>query len=187
MLFSARRIKTPERGLLAMHPFVDVLEGRSLFTASAVDGVLAVDAVVDVPNRDSAASPWSTEPIDAAPATDGPLDDTDVLIARTTPGAVVLKPNTTGSAFSSERTIGDTDETLFGNVVWDRRGRYEPQPLPTEEQIAAARADSTGRTFFAADDGGIDASPFASDRPLTGAMSPYLTMRAHQVEHLFAA
>ncbi|HEX8912582.1 MAG TPA: hypothetical protein VF796_09515 [Humisphaera sp.] len=187
-MFSGRRIKAPERGLLAMHPFVDVLEGRSLFSAVAHDGVVDVDAVVDVPAREGAGSPWSTRAIGSGAAVEADDDDgTAALVVRTTPGQVEVKPATPGSAFASGRTIGDTNQTLFENVVWDRRGKLEPVPLPTDEQIAAARAAGTGRTYYEPDESGNTDSPFATGRTLTGAMAPYLTMRAPQVAHLFAA
>src|SRR3954447_20740259 len=61
--FSGRRIKRPEQGLLSMHPFVDVLEGRNLFTATLHDGALHVTAVIDAPANEDGPSPWSDEPI----------------------------------------------------------------------------------------------------------------------------
>jgi hypothetical protein len=147
LFFSGRRIKTPERGLLALHPFVDVLEGRSLFTATAHDGVMDVTAVVDAPAGEGTPTPWSTEYIDqrsaaataageAAAAGTGGLGE---LLVATTPGRIELEFGTSGSAFSFAGTIGDTSQTLFGNALWDRRGRVDAPPLPTDAQVAVAR------------------------------------------------
>jgi hypothetical protein len=93
---------------------------------------------------------------------------------------VELRPGTTGAAFG-ERTIGDAPWALFGNALHDRRGRFAPQPLPTPEQLAAAAA-AYGPT--PADETG---PYFAADRPMTGAMMPFLTMSADQANHPFAA
>src|SRR5688572_17030223 len=108
MFSSGRRIKAPERGLLAIHPFVDVLEGRSLFTATAHDGVMDVTGVVDVPGADEAISPWSNEPI-VSGAAESEVDEAGVgrLLATTTPPQIELKPQTSGSAFAADTTIGD--------------------------------------------------------------------------------
>src|SRR2546423_5492322 len=118
MFSSGRRIKAPERGLLAMHPFVDVLEGRSLFTATAHDGVMNVTAVIDAAPSDDAASPWSSEPIVARTPAEG-ANQTGLrrLLADTTPARIELKPQTSGLAFAADTTIGDTALTLFGNAL----------------------------------------------------------------------
>jgi hypothetical protein len=175
MQFSGRRIRTPEQGLLAMHPFVDALEGRSLFTATLHAGVLHVEAVVDVPARAELTSPWSTQQI--APAAGPPDDEPRDLLEVTTPDVIELKPGTTGSAFA-DTMIGDTTRTLFGNALHDRRGRYDPQPLPSDDEIAEARHD------LAATKG--TASPFNTGRRLTGAMMPFLMMSVDATDHPFA-
>lgn len=183
VLFSGRRIAAPERGLLAMHPFVDVLEGRSLFTATAHDGVLDVTAVVDAPPGEAAASPWSVLPV-SADAQGGPpqvdaADGLGTLLAATTPPRIELRPGTAGSAFAGEVTIGDSPATLFGHGLHDRRGRDECPALPSPGQVAAARA--------AGSPVGGGNSPFSIGRPLTGAMRPYLTMAVEQADELFVA
>jgi hypothetical protein len=175
MQFSGRRIRTPEQGLLAMHPFVDALEGRSLFTATVHAGVLHVEAVVDVPARAELASPWSTQEI--APAATPPDDEPRELSEATTPDVIELKPGTTGSAFA-DTTIGDTTRTLFGNVLHDRRGRFELQPLPSDDEIAEARHERTATRDAA--------SPFNTGRRLTGAMMPFLTTSVEASNHPFA-
>src|SRR5688572_31489951 len=123
MSFSFKKIKAPSRGLLSMHPFVDVLEGRSLFTATAHETVLAIESTVDAAPPEHAISPWSSttmgsEAVDVveAPAT--------ALARQTTPHQFELKPETTHSSFSSS-TIGDGAWALFGNALHDRRGRFE--------------------------------------------------------------
>jgi hypothetical protein len=176
--FSGRRIKTPERGLLAMHPFVDVLEGRSLFTATAHDGVLDVTAVADAPAGEATEASWSTEYIDGESAAAAADDDGLAgLLAATTPSRIELDAETTGSAFADAGPIGDTGQTLFGNIQWDRRGRAESPPLPTDAQLAAAR-----QTLPA---GPTHGSTFHAGRTLTGAMRPYLMMTAAQANHPF--
>jgi hypothetical protein len=172
--FSGRRIKRPEKGLLSMHPFVDVLEGRNLFTATLQDGVLNVHAVIDAPASDDTPSFWSQEPITAddlsADDSGGGLSE---LLATTTPNVIELGHGVAASAFATDTIIGDDAQTLFGNALYDRRGRFEQQPLPSDEQIAAARENMAD-------------SPFRAGRPLTGAMAPYLTMTVHHETHPFA-
>jgi hypothetical protein len=171
--FSGRRIKKPEQGLLAMHPFADVLEGRSMFTATLHDGMLDVTAVVDAaPGEDS---PWSNEPVVAEDlSAEDAAGSLGQFLANTTPGHIALKSGTVGSVFASDTLIGDSASTLFGNAFHDRRGRFDPQPLPSDEQIAAARANM------------VEGSPFCEGRPLTGAMRPYLTMTVQHETHPFA-
>jgi hypothetical protein len=178
MFSSVRRIKAPERGLLAMHPFVDVLEGRSLFTATAHDGVMDVTLVLDASPAEDAVSPWSNEPITAGESIDTPEDGAlSQLLAQTTPGRIELKPQTSGSAFAADTTIGDTAWTLFGNALWDRRGQHDPFDVPTDEQITAARIKHL--------DADEDESPFVLGRPMTGAMAPYLMMSVEHADHPF--
>ena len=179
MFSSVRRIKAPERGLLAMHPFVDVLEGRSLFTATAHDGVMDVTLVVDATPAEEGASPWSNEPITAADSYEQPGDaGLGQLLAETTPGRIELKPQTSGSAFAADTTIGDSEWTLFGNALHDRRGQHDPFDVPTDEQIAAARE----KLVEAGEGTGV---AFALGRPMTGAMAPFLTMSVEQANHPF--
>ena len=179
LLFSGKRIKTPERGLLSMHPLVDVLEGRSLFTGAAHDGVVDIEAVIEAPASPRGRSPWSVQTIEPKAVVDAP-PTTDLAI-RHAPGQIQVKPTATGSAFGDETVIGDSDQTLFANVIWDRRGRFDPVPMPTDEQIAAARA---ARDAAEVD---VSSADFAQGRSLTGAMNPFLVMKAPQVAHLFAA
>lgn len=178
MYFSGRRIKTPEQGLLAMYPFVDVLEGRSLFTATALDGVLCIQETIDAAPGEEAISPWSTLLIDqTGDAQDASADADDLgrLISQTTPGHIELKPETSQATFGDTQ-IGDTGESLFGNALHDRRGRFAQQALPTDQQIAEARTHR-----------GDDEKPiFSTGRAFTGAMRPYLTMTAAQTDHVFA-
>ena len=184
LAFSGRRIKSPERGLLSMHPFVDVLEGRSLFTATAHAGAMEVTAVVDVRQTDDTGNPWSAEYIAPTGEASNESDPFDAgtaagLVAATTPGRIDLEVGTTGSAFAVAGPIGDTDQTLFGNALWDRRGRGESARLPTDAELAAAR-ETLGST-------GVAGTSFRDGRSLTGAMRPYLTMSADQTNHPFAA
>lgn len=173
MSFSLKRIKAPSKGLLSMHPFVDVLEGRNLFTGSAHDGILDVQQVVDARSSEVRAMPWSANTI--ADETDAIVVDSPAtaLVRQTTPHQFELKPETSGTAFS-ESSIDDTPWALFGNALHDRRGTFEPQPLPTEEQIAAARNADTGDVVF------------STARSMTGAMAPFLTMSITQQNHPFA-
>lgn len=173
MSFSAKRIKTPSRGLLSMHPFVDVLEGRNLFTATAHDGLLDIGQLVDGPASDHAVSPWSNTTIGDAAGDDAIVDPAVALARQTTPHQFGLKPETSGAPFS-DRTIGDSPWALFGNALHDRRGKFDPQPLPTDEQIAAARAADEGEPVF------------ATGRTLSGAMAPFMTMAMTQGNHPFA-
>lgn len=173
MSFSVKRIKTPSKGLLSMHPFVDVLEGRNLFTAVAHDGNLEIAQLVDGPASEHVTSPWSNTAI-ADTADDDVIVDAGAALARqTTPHHFELKPETSDAPFS-DRTIADTPWALFGNALHDRRGRFEPQEIPTDEQIAAARAADTGGPVF------------ATGRSLNGAMAPFMTMSAAQQNHPFA-
>lgn len=173
--FSGRRIKRPEQGLLALHPFVDVLEGRNLFTATLHDGTLNVTAVIDAPAADDTPSFWSDQPITTGDAaTDEAAGGLHELLTTTTPGHIALAHGVTGSAFASDTLIGDNDSTLFGNALYDRRGRFDQQPLPTDEQLAAARVNMNAD------------NPFRAGRPLTGAMRPYLTMTVEHETHPFA-
>ena len=174
MSFSLKRIKTPTRGLLSMHPFVDVLEGRSLFTAAAHDGLLEIKQVVDVPSSEHSLSPWSSTSIGTDLSADVIEDPALELARQTSPHQFELKPDTTDAAFSTA-AIDDSPWALFGNALHDRRGRYEPQEIPSDEAIAAAR-DSTVP----------DDPVFATARSMSGAMAPFMTMTAAQQNHPFA-
>ena len=156
-----------------MHPFVDVLEGRSLFTASAHDGVLDIKQFVDVPASDHATSPWSNTAIGGADDAEIIVDPATALARQTTPHQFELKPETSGAPFS-ESSIDDTPWALFGNALHDRRGRFESQPIPGDEEIAAARESDAGEPIF------------ATGRSLGGAMAPFLTMSVTQQNHPFA-
>ncbi len=174
MSFSLKKIKAPTRGLLSMHPFVDVLEGRSLFTATAHDTVLAIECTIDAAPPEHAVSPWSNQTIggEAVDVVEAPAT---ALARQTAPHHFELKPETHSSF--SDSTIGDGGWALFGNALHDRRGRFESQPIPSDEAIAAAReARSTG----------VDTA-FSDGRSLSGAMAPFLTMSVAQENHPFAA
>src|SRR4051812_34696 len=76
MTFSSSQIDTPSRGVFAMHPFVDVLEGRSFLCAPGHKGVFAVDPTAggaaageehSLANTSDAAVPPALE-YDAGPA-----------------------------------------------------------------------------------------------------------------------
>lgn len=173
MAFSRKRIKTPEHGLLALHPFVDVLEGRSLFTATAHDSVLDIQQLVDRPTSDYAISAWSNSSITAASS--DTVDDAGTALARrTTPHQFELKAETADAPFST-LAIDDTPWSLFGHGLHDRRGRFESREIPSDKAIAAARADASD-----------NAEIFAANRSMTGAMAPFLTMKVSQQNHPFA-
>lgn len=175
MFATSRRIKAPQRGLLTLHPLVDVLEGRSLFTATAHDGVLAVESVVVAPPPAATLSPWSARAIRTAESA-AAEDPVTAVAGRGTPAVVELRPETTGATFGAT-TIGDSPWALFGNALHDRRGSFFPRPLPTAEQIEAAGNASTDDLTLA----------LAGGRSITGAMMPFLTMAADHARHPFAA
>ena len=182
-MFSAKKIKTPDRGLLAMHPFVDALEGRSLFTATAHDGLLEVAQVQQVGPGTTYQSPWSEHAI--APAADALPCPVTTLARLNAPARIEIQSAPSATTFSEGNCIGDGQQTLFENVNWDRRKAWEPAPLPTQEMLDAARA--ARRDSLADLTTGASGDAFCDRRAFTGAMRPYLTVRAPQVAHLFAA
>jgi len=172
MAFSLKRIKRPACGLLAMHPFVDVLEGRDLFTATAHDGMLDVCHFIDGPVSAHAQSPWSElEVVDAEEAADP--DPTTALALRTASHQFELKASASDSTFCAS-VIDDSPWALFGNALHDRRGPHQSLPIPDEAELAAARQRDAGPAVF------------AGGRSLTGAMAPFLTMKITQGNHPFA-
>lgn len=100
------------------------------------------------------------------------VDPATTLARQTTPHQFELKPETNGATFS-ESSIDDTPWALFGNALHDRRGRFEPQPIPSDAEIAAARDADKGEPVF------------STGRTLGGAMAPFLTMSVAQQNHPF--
>lgn len=152
-VFSARRIATPGKGILALHPLVDVLEGRRFMSASVHDGVLTIDA------DDDDQSLHADAPRNEMPLHGDRVDDDGA------PEMVVM--DDAASVFS-DRSIDASAEVMFSNLFHNRRGRPAPLALPAPEQIAQ-EGDETSDESESQD-------RFAS-RPLGGTMRPYLVAR----------
>lgn len=189
MTFSSNRIQGPKQGLLAVHPFVDVLEGRELFCV-AFNGIVVPGHAegADLPPANAAAAPAEL----AAPAygVDGATFFSNgaqvVAPARPAPANDYLPAVIQGKAREakagpfSARSIEDDAAALFNNVFHDRRGRSEAATLHLEV--------STGTDRRAEDDDVVDAaSPFRDGRSLGGTMRPIVTMSMVEEEYPFAA
>lgn len=170
MVFSSRQINTPSRGVFSMHPFVDVLEGRSFLCATVHEGVFAVEALdaTSAPRPAAAeATPAETDGLravefDAGAARPG------LLLSDGAPAHVVVGVGDDEGVFSTAPITGG-DETLFANVFRDRRGAPAPLALPAPPitDLATSAQPATDAP---------PSTPFYGGRAMNGAMRPFISM-----------